>query len=677
MNPEARPAVPATSAAAQRLAAGVQQRARGTFFERLWAAITGLQHLWASSLRLRVITIIIAGGTVGAVVIGITITSQERAAVFEQAVQASVEQFAAESATAQENFSAGSVFTTGQNQQVANELVASMYDPARGLMGAVLMRSSGQESTATQIVEPATASAATLRSLVSKELRAEVAHSPNVAWQSVAVPRDPQNPNSTAYPGIVVGTALEIPSSGSYELYAVYSLKNQEALLDSTYRVLSFGIVALILIVTLLIVLVLRLVLRPVQEASEGARQLAEGALDTRMEVEGSDELAQLATSFNQMASSLEDQFARMERMSAVQTAFVSAVSHELRSPVTTIRMAGQLIYDKREELPPALKRSAELQHDQLLNLDTMLSDLLEISRYDAGAMNLAATPANVAEIAKRVIEMAQPLADSNGVAVKFVEKGDPTAEVEPRRIERIIRNLVVNALEHGESRPIRVRVVGSATAVAVEVMDHGIGLSAEQAAHVFDRFWRADTSRVRKTGGTGLGLTIAREDALIHGGILTATGELGVGSTFLLVVPKHPGAPYQSPIKLEKPTLALEQQLADPAAQSAQEPVSELASDGVEPVANDGERVEGNVEPAAGSAEQGASLQVGNAQGSSAQASSSSAADTHGIADSAHSTATDPHRSTRAQKQQQEHQSRISPEDPATAGGAYSGGDE
>lgn len=546
---------PATTAAASSGASPVvSPRERGAFFERIWSAITGVRHLWSSSLRLRVITIILIGGTVGASIVGVVITAQERAAIFDQAVRVNVEQFSNESAAAQEKFSAGLAYTTGQTQQVANNLVASMYDPARGLMGAVLMRSQGQEATPAQIVEPSTASAATLRSLVSAQLRAEVAHSRNVAWQSVAIPRDPQNYRGATSPGIVVGTALEIPSSGDYELYAVYSLESQESLLNSSYRVLSFGIVAFILALTLLIVLVLRMVLRPIQEASEGARQLAQGALDTRMDVEGSDELAQLATSFNQMASSLEDQFARMERMSEVQTEFVSAVSHELRSPVTTIRMAGQLIYDKRDELSPALKRSAELQHDQLNNLDSMLSDLLEISRYDAGAMNLAATDVDVVEIAEKVVEMAQPLAQSNGVQVTLTQSGDTTAQVEPRRIERVIRNLVVNAVEHGEARPVQVRVVGGHDAVAVEVMDHGVGLSDEQAAHVFDRFWRADTSRVRKTGGTGLGLTIAREDALIHGGSLKAIGELGVGSTFLLVVPKRPGAPYTSPIKLKKP---------------------------------------------------------------------------------------------------------------------------
>ena len=150
-----------------------------------------------------------------------------------------------------------------------------------------------------------------------------------------------------------------------------------------------------------------------------------------------------------------------------------------------------------------------------------MLSDLLEISRFDAGAMVLATEKADLLGIVRAVVESQQILAESNGVTVIIRSDGDPTAKVEPRRIERIIRNLVVNALEHAEGKPVLIRVVGAEDAVAVEVSDAGVGLTEEQATHVFDRFWRADSSRVRKSGGTGLGLTIAREDAMLHGGRL------------------------------------------------------------------------------------------------------------------------------------------------------------
>nr|WP_275587057.1 MtrAB system histidine kinase MtrB [Arcanobacterium pluranimalium] len=501
-------------------------------------------------MRVRLIVFILVGGIVSVGVTSIVITTQIRSAVFNQAAQSSIKQFTSEAGIAQERFSASASPTTGQAQQVANQLVSSMYDPSRGLIGAVLLRTADQTPTSAQIIEPATASATKVRLLISRDLRSEVSRTGRIAWQSVAVPRD----GSSDIPAIVIGTSIQIPNSGSYELYAVYSLESQQELLSTTNKVLAIAAIAMLAMVLFFTALVLRMLLRPIQEVSKNARQLSEGEFDTRMKVKGTDEFADLALSFNQMASSLEHQFTRLERMSELQTNFVSAVSHELRSPVTTIRMAGQLIYDKRDELSSSLKRSAELQHAQLINLDSMLTDLLEISRYDAGAMTLATEPTDLRDVVNHVIDIAQPLAHDNNVDVIFTADGETVAEVEARRVERIVRNLVVNALEHAEGAPISVHVQGGETAVAVAVVDHGVGLTQEQAIHVFDRFWRADSSRVRKTGGTGLGLTIAREDALLHGGLLEAAGELGVGSMFLLTLPKTPGQTFIKPIELRAP---------------------------------------------------------------------------------------------------------------------------
>lgn len=518
------------------------------FFGRLSHRIASLRERWQSSLSTRTMVIIVVGGILGFFIAGAIVVSQIRGAVFNAALQTNIEQFSADATIAQDRFTQTSSPTSGQLQQVANSVVSSMYDPTRGLIGSVLVRSNGQGAPSVQILEPQVATSTQIRSLLTSELRSKTTAG-QVSYMSVAVPGQ-----ESESPGLILGTALNIPSAGQYELYAAYSLSSQESLIRSTFRVLTFSVVALIVLFAFVSWLIMRLVLRPVQEASASAHQLAEGEFEARMEVRGTDELAQLARSFNQMASSLEDQFTKMERMSKVQTDFVSAVSHELRSPVTTIRMAGQLIFDKREELSPALRRSAELQHDQLKNLDMMLSDLLEISRYDAGGTSLATKPTDVGELARTVIELADPLAQDNGVTVSISVEGNPEAEIEPRRIERILRNLVVNALEHAEGNPVTVRIVGNDTAVAAEVMDWGIGLDEEQAAHVFDRFWRADSSRVRKTGGTGLGLTIAKEDALIHGGTLEATGVMGIGSTFLLTIPKTPHAPFVAPIELVAP---------------------------------------------------------------------------------------------------------------------------
>lgn len=519
-----------------------------TPFEKIASWIDMLQMYWSASLQLRVASIILVGGMLITALVGVLITSQLGSAIFQQAAKSYVEQFSIDANNAQSNFSASAAPTSGQTQQAANDLVAKMYNPNRGLLGSVLIRSAGQAASANQIVEPT--SNVMLRDLITPELQHAVTDSRDVAWQSIELTL----PESGKVPGIIMGTSIYISNSGDYEFYAVFSLETQQALLQTVQRVLAGAMLIFDLLIGLLTYAVVRLVLRPVREASRNVQHLANGEFDARMEVKGNDELAQLAKSFNQMAISLEDQFTKLERMSALQTNFVSAVSHELRSPVTTMRMAGQLIYDKRDELPPLLKRSAELQHDQVINLESMLVDLLEISRYDAGAMTLSTEETDVGLLVRNIVQILEPLAIDNGVIVRTNFSGEVLAEVDARRIQRIIRNLVVNALEHAEGKPVTLNVAGNETAVAVEVRDCGVGLSDEQAAHVFDRFWRADTSRVRKTGGTGLGLTIAREDALLHGGLLEATGTLGAGAVFLLTVPKKPGTPFVQPIQLSKP---------------------------------------------------------------------------------------------------------------------------
>ncbi|VEI12890.1 MtrAB system histidine kinase MtrB [Trueperella bialowiezensis] len=547
----------------------------GGRFRSLTRRIGGLRERWYSSLSLRVIVSIVAAGVMGIVIMGFAITAQVRASVFDAAVDADVEQFSTDVQLAQDRFGA-SAPSAGRTQEVANTLVASMYDPTRGVLGAVLLRAPDQPAMATQIFEPATASATRVRSLITPELRELVLESSEIGWQSVGIPD-----GDSIQPGIIIGTTIDIPGAGLYEIYAAYSMANQEELISSTTRVMWISVAVLLFLLGVVTWAVMRWVLSPVREASENARQLADGEFHTRMEVKGSDEIAQLAESFNQMAESLETQFTQMERLSKVQTEFVSAVSHELRSPVTTVRMAGQLIYDKREELPANLKRAVELQYSQLLNLDATLADLLEISRYDAGGMTLATESADVGDLVAEVIEAAEPLAQSNSVQVSFTIHGDTQAEVEPRRIRRLVRNLLVNALEHAEEKPVDVVVQANDTAVAVMVQDHGIGISSDQIEHVFERFWRADASRVRKSGGTGLGLTIAREDAQIHGGTLEVAGELGVGATFLLTLPKVPHSSFVPPIPLTPPAACEPLAEDEPAPESEPVPEEDQVSGG------------------------------------------------------------------------------------------------
>jgi two-component system sensor histidine kinase MtrB len=354
-------------------------------------------------------------------------------------------------------------------------------------------------------------------------------------------------------PGLVIGQQVAIPLAGPYELYFVFSLQQEQETLDSVQRVLALGGAALVVLVGGVAYVVTRLVVAPVRQAAQVAVRLADGDLHERMEVHGEDELARLARSFNDMAGSLQHQIERMEELSRLQRRFVSDVSHELRTPLTTIRMAAEVLYEARQSFDPSISRSAELMTMQLDRFEALLADLLEISRFDAGAAALESAPADVRTIVDRIVDFALPLAEARGSRVRTYFPDTPCmAEVDTRRVERIMRNLVVNAVEHGEGRPIDVRLAADADALAVVVRDHGVGLRPQDAERVFDRFWRADPARARTTGGTGLGLAISLEDAHLHGGTLEVWGQPGDGASFRLTLPRRAGSVVtRSPLPL------------------------------------------------------------------------------------------------------------------------------
>jgi two-component system sensor histidine kinase MtrB len=260
------------------------------------------------------------------------------------------------------------------------------------------------------------------------------------------------------------------------------------------------------------------------------------------------------------MAASLQEQITQLATLSQMQQRFVSDVSHELRTPLTTVRMAAEVLYDARHDFDPINKRSAELLYNQVERFQSLLADLLEISRFDAGVAMLDAEPTDILQLVANVVEDARPVATEYGseVTINSREKSI-IVEMDDRRIERILRNLVLNALEHSEGKPVNVSVAANETAVAVAVRDYGIGMTQSEAARVFDRFWRADPARARTTGGSGLGLSIAAEDTKLHNGWLQAWGNKGTGSNFRLTLPLKQGdAIAKSPLQLEPADVGL-----------------------------------------------------------------------------------------------------------------------
>ena len=338
--------------------------------------------------------------------------------------------------------------------------------------------------------------------------------------------------------------AVGMPLGEYYELYFVFPLTAQQQSLHIVQTTLIGAGLALVALLAAIASLVTRWVVVPVRHAAQAAQRLSAGHLGERMTVGGADDLGALATSFNEMAATLQGQLRELEELSKAQRQFVSDVSHELRTPMTTIRMAAEILFEARENLDAAAARSAELLQSQIERFEVLLTDLLEISRHDANVATLDAEPTDICDLARRSADDAQQLAERRGCRIEFRLPADPCiAEVDKRRVDRILRNLLINAVEHGEGKDVHVTVAGDRDTVAVAVRDHGVGLAQGEEQLVFERFWRADPSRARTIGGTGLGLAIALEDARLHGGWLQAWGEKGRGSVFRLTVPRFAGA--------------------------------------------------------------------------------------------------------------------------------------
>lgn len=357
-------------------------------------------------------------------------------------------------------------------------------------------------------------------------------------------------------PGVVVGNQITLPADGqTYTLYYVFSLQEEEETLALVQRALLTAGVLLLLLVAGLTWLVARQVVTPIRMARRVAERLAAGQLQERLRVRGEDDLARLATSFNQMASNLQRQIRQLEELSRLQRRFVSDVSHELRTPLTTVRMAGDMLHDARHSFDPASARAAELLQTELDRFETLLSDLLEISRFDAGAAALEVGEVDLTEVARRVVEMTRAVATQRDTRVVVHATGPCVAEADVRRVERVVRNLVSNAIDHAEHREIEIFVAADDHAAALAVRDHGMGLAPGESAMVFNRFWRADPARARTSGGTGLGLSISLEDAHLHGGWLQAWGRPGEGAQFRLTLPRRTGETLRhSPLPLVPP---------------------------------------------------------------------------------------------------------------------------
>jgi len=285
------------------------------------------------------------------------------------------------------------------------------------------------------------------------EFREQVRQSDEILDERVTI----RYSNGDQYPGFLIGGKLNIPRTGIYEIYYLFKLNAQyDSISVITWTLLGAGLL-LVLLIGLSTQFVIRQVVAPVQQAAAVAEKFTQGDLTSRMSVSSEDELASLGNSFNEMAVSIQQQIVRLENLSMLQQRFVSDVSHELRTPLTTLRMAAEVIYQQKESFDPNIARSSELLINQIDRFELLLSDLLEVSRFDAEAASLGVVTFDISNLVQKTVDYLHPSKSS------LFEIDSPSKPIQiegdPRRIERILRNLITNAVDHGEGKNVRVQI--------------------------------------------------------------------------------------------------------------------------------------------------------------------------------------------------------------------------
>ncbi|MER5308386.1 HAMP domain-containing sensor histidine kinase [Streptomyces sp. NPDC002773] len=337
--------------------------------------------------------------------------------------------------------------------------------------------------------------------------------------------------NGTPY--LVGGTRID---GGGPAGYMFKSLAAEKADLNSLAWSLGIATALAVAGSVLLAQVAATTVLRPVHRLGEAAKQLGEGKLDTRLRVTGADELADLTRTFNSAAESLQKKVADMSAREESSRRFVADMSHELRTPLTALTAVTEVLEDEQDSLDPMIAPAVALVVSETRRLNNLVENLMEVTRFDAGTARLVLDEVDIADQITACID-ARAWLD----AVDLDAERGIVAPLDPRRLDVILANLIGNALKHGGS-PVRVSVRTEDDELVIAVRDHGPGIPEEVLPHVFDRFYKASASRPR-SDGSGLGLSIAMENALIHGGSITAANSVGEdgavdGAVFVLRLP-------------------------------------------------------------------------------------------------------------------------------------------
>ena len=498
-----------------------------------------LRTIWRRNLQLRLVSVTVVLSAIVLGLVGAALLNRVTTGLLNAKEQSALSEASAARQEVQRLLNASDSGAEAANTtRIVDSVITALAvrSGSPGMFDALLLANPslfGQPERGTKLIA---------QSSVPLELRKEVETQQRQLWQYTTIRYE----GGATAQGIVVGAPVTMPRVGEYELYLLFPMTSESETISLMQR--AVAVTGLVLLVGLAILawFITSRVTEPVREAALVAGELASGELDRRMSVKGEDDLAKLAASFNAMAESLQQQIQRLEELSRIQQRFVSDVSHELRTPLTTVRMASEMIYDARNVMDPEIARSAELLRNQVDRFDLMLSDLLEISRFDAGETTLETAPVDVRSLVAAIVDEFQEIAQRHDTQIRVEQPSDIViVDGDSRRISRIIRNLVSNAIEHSEGKPVDIQIAMNNSAVSIGVRDYGHGIDGPNLENVFGRFWRADPSRQRTLGGSGLGLAISQDDAELHGGRIDVWGELGKGAHFVLTLPRSVHAPF------------------------------------------------------------------------------------------------------------------------------------
>ncbi|MGA5216177.1 ATP-binding protein [Streptomyces cinereoruber] len=316
-------------------------------------------------------------------------------------------------------------------------------------------------------------------------------------------------------------------------LYAVMELNEEEAGIEAMVTAARDGALPALAVALVPALLAARGVLRPVRELRHAAHSMGRGRLDTRIHAKGSDELADLARTFNESAAALERSVAELRSAETRARRFASDVSHELRTPLAGMLAVTEVLDEDAGSLDSDTARAVRLISAETGKLAVLVEDLMEISRFDARAAELHTDEVDAADCVRKTLQHRR-WTDPAQVVPHLTE--GIRARLDPRRFDVVVANLVGNALRHGEA-PVTVRLYAEGDVLVTEVSDRGPGIDPEVLPHVFDRFYKADRARTRSEG-SGLGLAITLENVRLHGGTVTAANRPGGGAVFTVRTP-------------------------------------------------------------------------------------------------------------------------------------------